>query len=260
MTIERSEPVYAQVANAIRADIRDGRYAPGTQLPSERELSERFKVSSTTVKTAMAGLRAEGLITSHQGRPAIVTEHVPLIRVSELVSTENGFYTMLARARRRPATITTVTRGPATDDAADALGIPAGSEVVIRHRVMRAEDSPPLCLATSYFPPWVVDAAPNLANPDISGQPTWLREAFGLTYSEDVVDARRATEDEAQALQVEPGSPVVYTKGVTRDQQERTLHFISIVTAEGRLPYHYRYGAIPGDTEQASQATDQAMD
>jgi GntR family transcriptional regulator len=245
MTIERSEPVYAQVARALRTDIKSGHYPPGAQLPSERELAERFGVSITTIKTAMSYLRAEGLIISQQGRLATVAELVPLIRTSDDVSAANGWYTMLERAGRRPATVTTVDRGPATADAADALDIPPGSEVVIRTRLMQAESEPPVCLATSYFPPWVVDEAPELADPTTHGMPTWLRQAFGETYSEDLIDARGATADEAGKLEIEPGSPVVVTKGVTRDQRERTLHYIDIVTPGGRMPLHYRYGAVP---------------
>jgi GntR family transcriptional regulator len=248
MTIERSEPVYAQVARALRTDIKSGHYPPGAQLPSERELAERFGVSITTIKTAMSYLRAEGLIVSQQGRLATVAELVPLIRTSSDVSAANGWYTMLERAGRRPATVTTVDRGPATADAADALDIPPGSEVVIRTRLMQAENEPPVCLATSYFPPWVVDEAPELADPAAHGMPTWLRQAFGETYSEDLIDARGATADEAGKLEIEPGSPVVVTKGVTRDQRERTLHYIDVVTPGGRMPLHYRYGAVPLET------------
>jgi GntR family transcriptional regulator len=245
MTIERSEPVYAQVANAVRTDIKAGRWPPGTRLPSERELSERFGVSGTTVKTALAHLRAEGLIISQQGRPSEVAEHVPLVRTDVDVSAADGWYTMLERAGRRPATVTTVDRGPAPGEAADALGIPAGSEVIIRARLMRAEGEAPVCLATSYFPPWVVEQAPELADPAAHGMPTWLRRAFGETYSEDLIDARAATGEEAGQLEVEPGTPVMVTKGLTRDQQERTLHFIDVVTPGGRMPVHYRYGRIP---------------
>jgi hypothetical protein len=45
---------------------------------------------------------------------------------------------------------------------------------------------------------------------------------------------------------------VVITKGVTRDQQQRTLHFIDVVTASGRMPFHYRYGAVPADDTEAA--------
>ena len=142
-------------------------------------------MSETIVETILPGtyieVRAEGLITSQQGRPATVAGHVPLIRTSNDVSAANGWYTMLERAGRQPATVTTVDRGPATANAADALGIPPGSEVVIRTRLMRAEGEPPACLATSYFPPWVAEQAPELADPAAHGMPTWLRQAFGET-------------------------------------------------------------------------------
>lgn len=246
MTIERNEPVYAQVANALRADIKSGRYPPGSQLPSAGELAARFGVSVTTIKISMSHLRAEGLIISQQGHLATVTQHIPLIRTSDDVSAANGWYTMLERAGRRPATVTTVDRGPATTNAAEVLGVPPGSEVVIRTRLMRAEGEPPACLATSYFPPWVVDQAPQLADPAAHGMPTWLRQAFGETYSEDLIDVRGATAGEADQLEIEPGSPVMVTKGLTRDQQERTLHYIDVVTPAGRMPLHYRYGAVPG--------------
>jgi DNA-binding GntR family transcriptional regulator len=34
MTDWSGRPAYAQLADALRADIRGGRYAPGSQLPS----------------------------------------------------------------------------------------------------------------------------------------------------------------------------------------------------------------------------------
>jgi len=245
VSIERGEPLWAQVADALRDDIRGGRYAPGDQLPSERELRERFGVAGNTVRAGIVQLRAEGLVTSHQGRGVFVTEKPPFRRLSEDIGRGDGWYDALARTGKRPATVTTVSRGPASDEVADKLGIPAGSEVVIRARLMRAEGDPPNCLATSYFPAWVVDAAPNLENPQISGQPTWLREAFGPFYSEDLVDARAATEDEAEKLEITPGSPVLTIKGTTRDQQHRGLQFIDVIGAPGQLNPGYRYGAIP---------------
>ncbi len=254
MGVQRGQPFYAQVADSLRDDIRSGRYAPGDQLPSERELRERFGVSGNTVRAAMVHLRAEGLVTSHQGRGVFVQQQQTLRRLSEDISYGAGFYSMLDRMGKQPASVTTVTRGLASDEVAEWLGVPSGSEVVIRSRVLRAEGGPPVGLATSYFPPWVVDGAPNLTDPNIGGLPKWLREAFGPTYSEDLVDARAATEQEAERLDVVPGSPVLIIKGVTRDQQHRTLHFIDKVTAAGRMLYGYRYGAVPGEAEEGETA------
>jgi GntR family transcriptional regulator len=90
-----------------------------------------------------------------------------------------------------------------------------------------------------------VEAAPNLADPNVSGLPKWLREAFGATYSEDIVDARMPTPEEAERLEMAEGQPVLIIKGLTRDSQHRVLHFIDKVTAAGRMQYGYRFGAVP---------------
>jgi GntR family transcriptional regulator len=205
-------------------------------------------MSGQTIKAAVVQLRAEGLVTTHQGRGVFVSDQpAPLIRTGDDITYDDGFYTSLKRAGLTPASKTTVSRGPASDEVAESLGVPAGTEVVIRARVLRTEGEPPISLATSYYPLWVAEAAPNLENPQISGQPRWFREAFGPFYSEDVIDVRTATEDEAQKLQIPPGSPVFDVRGITRDQQHRTLHYIRKITAAGRMSLHYRYGIVPDE-------------
>jgi GntR family transcriptional repressor for pyruvate dehydrogenase complex len=51
----------------IRALIREGRWAPGDQIPPERELAERFRVSRTSVREALRALEMQGVIDSRQG-------------------------------------------------------------------------------------------------------------------------------------------------------------------------------------------------
>lgn len=55
------QPVYEQVAGQLREAILDGSLAPGTPLPSERELCERFAVGRTTIREALRSLQAQGL-------------------------------------------------------------------------------------------------------------------------------------------------------------------------------------------------------
>lgn len=248
MSVRPGKRLYEQVAAALRADIRRGRYGPGDQLPSERELVERFKVAIGTVRAALVQLRAEGLVTSHQGRGVFVTEPTGLRRLSTDITEGVGFYSMLERQGRQPATETTVTRGPATKEVAEWLGVGVGEQVVIRRRILGTEGNPPIGLATSYFPEWVVEAAPNLADPDVSGLPKWLRDAFGPTYSDDVIDARMPTTDERELLDIGEVTPVLIIKGTTRDGQHRVLHFIDKVTPAGRMQYGYRFGAVPEGT------------
>lgn len=52
----------------IEEHISGGRWSPGTQLPTERELAERFSVSRNTVRRLLRDMEASGWIERHVGR------------------------------------------------------------------------------------------------------------------------------------------------------------------------------------------------
>jgi GntR family transcriptional repressor for pyruvate dehydrogenase complex len=63
----RRSRIYEHIVDQIHALIREGRWAPGDQIPPERELAERFRVSRTSVREALRALEMQGLIESRQG-------------------------------------------------------------------------------------------------------------------------------------------------------------------------------------------------
>lgn len=247
MSVQRGRPLYEQVADALRAEIREGRYRPGDKLPSERELSERFEVSKVTARQAIVQLRAEGLVTSRVGYGVFVAEKGPPRRLSDDILRGEAFYKAVGRLGLEPDVATAVTRAPATEEVAEALGVPAGAEVLVHTRLVRAEGEPPLFLAANYFPMWVVEAVPQLANPSTSGLPKWLGQAFGPLYGEDVIDSRMPTPEEREQLEIPPDTPVTVIRGLNRDSEHRPLHYIVKVTPAGRFLYGYRFGIVPED-------------
>ncbi|MFE2440807.1 GntR family transcriptional regulator [Streptomyces sp. NPDC059426] len=69
-----ARPPYQQAAEAIRSDIKAGKLKPGEQLPSHRELQERFGIANMTARSALRVLRDEGLIYTVQGRGSYVAD------------------------------------------------------------------------------------------------------------------------------------------------------------------------------------------
>ncbi|MEM8773700.1 MAG: FCD domain-containing protein [Pseudomonadota bacterium] len=67
MKIEKSEDLSAQIAQAIRDAIIEGRMIVDERLPSEAELSEQFGVSRSTVREALKRLAAQALIRTQRG-------------------------------------------------------------------------------------------------------------------------------------------------------------------------------------------------
>ena len=69
--------LYQNVADAIVARIRDGKYALGRRLPSERDLAEEMQVSRPTIREAMIALEIRGLVVARHGSGIYVAENMP---------------------------------------------------------------------------------------------------------------------------------------------------------------------------------------
>src|SRR5262245_19873546 len=70
--VRSSDPLYLQVARALKEEIVGGVYPVGSQLPTEDALSERFAVSRYTVREALRRLREDNLVSSRQGAGTMV--------------------------------------------------------------------------------------------------------------------------------------------------------------------------------------------
>jgi DNA-binding FadR family transcriptional regulator len=68
----RYRRMHEDLVELLADDIRQGIYAVGNPLPSERQLMEEFSVSRATVRDAMAALENYGLIETHPGTRARV--------------------------------------------------------------------------------------------------------------------------------------------------------------------------------------------
>jgi DNA-binding transcriptional regulator YhcF (GntR family) len=67
-------PLYLQVKKQIMDLIRSGSLKVGSKMPTERELSEKLKISRNTISSAYKELEQEGVLKSYQGRGTFVAE------------------------------------------------------------------------------------------------------------------------------------------------------------------------------------------
>jgi DNA-binding FadR family transcriptional regulator len=74
LTVEplRVAQLYEQVADRLRGEIAGGALAPGTKLPSERDLARALEVSRPTVREAIAALKNDGLVETRAGAGSYV--------------------------------------------------------------------------------------------------------------------------------------------------------------------------------------------
>ncbi len=70
------ETLSAQIRDQLLERILNGTMEPGARVPSERALSEQFKVARTSVREAMQGLLSLGVI-ERRGNRSFVVERLP---------------------------------------------------------------------------------------------------------------------------------------------------------------------------------------
>ncbi|MFC2062826.1 GntR family transcriptional regulator [Chloroflexota bacterium] len=63
-------PMYLQITNQIKEQLRRGTLKPKDELPSVRELAESLSINMHTVRSAYLKLRDQGIINLRLGRRA----------------------------------------------------------------------------------------------------------------------------------------------------------------------------------------------
>ena len=73
------------IADKIRQAIGSGRFANGDQLPSERELSEMYDASRSTIRKALDNLELDGMVARKVGSGTFVTHIVEKDDIEKVV-------------------------------------------------------------------------------------------------------------------------------------------------------------------------------
>jgi GntR family transcriptional regulator len=182
----KSRSRYRELADELRQAIARGQYPPGSKLPGEPELADRFGVSRPVVNRALAILRNEGLVRPEHGRGTFVHPLPPILRSANLRygrqrresgGTARGAFDAEVRALGYEPRSELVQVGPVTppDEVAEALALSPGDVALIRRRHMSASETP-VQVATSYIP-WDLARNSQLTQADTGPGGTYSRLA-----------------------------------------------------------------------------------
>lgn len=75
--LDRTRPVWRQVAAIVVARIEDGTYPPGARVPSTLELATELGIATSTSQKALAHLRVEGWLRGETGIGTFVADQPP---------------------------------------------------------------------------------------------------------------------------------------------------------------------------------------
>lgn len=209
-TVDRTStvPFYSQIKDILIEELKDPERAAELVL-TEASLIKRFQVSRAPIRQALKDLTDEGYVVRHRAKGTFPVRglNVRLPFAVEL----GGINRHLTEQGLKPSSrLVTVERVAAPAEVTSALGLEPATEMLHLKRVISAKGAP-LVWAVSYFatPPAFFPSAEELEQTG-TVFPLIYRE-LGLTFSrgEQSIWASGASAEEAQALEVEEGAPVL---------------------------------------------------
>ncbi len=226
-TLERSNPLplYYQLKEVLKQQIRAGHLAPHVAIPSEPELVAQYQVSRATVRQALTELVHEGLLYRQHGRGTFVCEP----RIQQDISELTSFTNELKRRGKRPGgmlLVSELVRGSQT--VRERLRLNDEDQVVRLERLRTADDTP-VALEVDYLP------HPRAANIYQRAKETAEGSLYGLMASEGMnpyiteqtFKGDTPSQREAELLRIDPsetglrlmcttfdetGAPIEYTE------------------------------------------------
>ena len=227
-------PLYRQIEEAVRERIRSGELQPGAQVATETELMVEYGVSRATVRQALAGLVAEGLLEIRRGLGTFVT-------APRFEHTIGGFYSFSREIERHglePGTkVLDLRTMPAVEVVAESLGIPAGTKVVALRR-LRLAGPDPLVVETSHLP---ATRFPGLETVDFSRVRLYdtLMNRYGCrpTRARETFEPILLTADEATLLDQRRGEPALRVERIAYDQDDIPIEFCRSTVRGDRYRY-----------------------
>ncbi|WP_407561886.1 GntR family transcriptional regulator [Streptomyces sp. 184] len=222
-SIDRSSllPFYHQLKQILLGEMESRELGPGDRLPGDHELCERYGVSRTVVRQALAELESEGVIERIKGRGTFVAHP----KTPEgLVQSLTGLYEdVAARGGHLRSQVRRLAVVPADAQVAGELEVPPGHPVIVIERLRFVEEEP-WVLTITHVPQ---EVAPGLVDEDLTQESLYalLEGRFGvrLVQGRRSVEATVASAELARSLGVNRGAPVLVLRSVSVGEQGRPV-------------------------------------
>ncbi len=234
--VERgSGPLHHQVYSSVRGLIDSGEWPEGHRLPTMQELSNLFGCSMITVRRALQELVRERRVVTVRGRGTFVRQ-TPLDReLSDLTSFTDE---MNARGLDPKTVILAAELVEASQAAAEALAVPAGTAVYRIERVRHAGPQP-LLLEEVQLPAHLF---PGLLDCDLESGSLYdiLAANYGieLTWGKETIEPALPTAREARLLEQERRQPVLLLSLVSFSAADVPIEYCRSLVRGDRARYH----------------------
>lgn len=219
---DQSAPLYHRIRQALSEQIKDGRLAPGAQLPTEQELMGRYQVSRTTIRQALDSLARDGLIFRKRGKGTFVARPFLPMPLTRLTS----FYEDMVALGLKPSTkCLSLREVKAPGEAADRLAIEPGTPVTAIE-CLRFANEEAILYTRTYL---LREIGSRLDARQVEATSLYaLLEDFldvPLVEGEYVIGATKAEKAVARALGIPGGAPLLLVERTTFTRDLKPITF-----------------------------------
>jgi len=215
--------VWRQIEQVLASEIAGSGFGEDGRLPSESELARRFGVNRHTVRRAMLGLAAQGLVSVEQGRGTFVQPGAIDYTIGRRTRfTEN----LRQQGHSTHGTVLSATSVKAEPKVARALGLRTGT-LVYRTESLHAADGIPLTYALAWYPAARFARLPEALERADGGFSAALAEYGVADYSRlwSRIGSMLPDAETARRLNINRQQPVLWVENVDVDSDDTPIKY-----------------------------------
>ncbi|MEB3210032.1 MAG: phosphonate metabolism transcriptional regulator PhnF [Leptolyngbyaceae bacterium] len=219
--------IYADIADKLRQDIRQGVYKEGDKLPTEQRLAELFGVNRHTLRQAIALLRSDGLVRVEQGRGTFVASTPIRYAIGRRVRYNE---TLTSHGLVAESQFLRAVEVPATDAVAISLEIQPGDPVAMVERLALANGAP-ISISSGYFPlvrfPDFLSDVHQSRLQRLGSISKFLQQSFNCDHirRQTKVSARTVQPQDARLLALPLNQPILLAESINVDQTNTVIEY-----------------------------------
>lgn len=236
----RKQPLYDQLVDILTEKI-DHEYRPGDLMPSERELSERYGLSRTTVRLALQELERLGLVVRQHGRGTFVADRSA--QTTNLMHSYSFTDQMREMGRSPETTILEFCEFETDKNLAEHMGTRIGDRLFKLKR-LRSADGMPMMVERTYLP---VRKFLSLKRPMLEHKALYelIEQDFRqkIRVAEEEFFASIARPADARLLEISEGAPVLDLVRTTYNASNEIVEYTLSVARADQFKYkvfHHR--------------------
>lgn len=207
---------YQQLSEILIKQIGKGVFKPSEQIPTEMELSKRYKLNRHTVRQAIERLENEGFVYKIKGKGTFVAN----TKISYKVSRKTRFTTSILDVGLSPdARLLDSYEIAAGSELSKKLNILPSDKVSVLE-ILRFVNKIPFCLTTSFLNSEKFPGFRNLIKDSFSLYDL-LKRHYGVdaTRASSTFEVSMPESPDMDILNLSPKAPILIVKSISKDQK-----------------------------------------